>query len=69
MTIQEKCIHLVTILGYNSRQLGNVLEVSQQTADKKIKLIERNKFTEKDFEKLCQFIDNLNLEIIKLKLL
>lgn len=67
MTTQDKCLHLISLLDYNSRQAGQALEISHQTVDKKKKLQGRNKFTEKDFEKLCDFIENLNLEMIKLK--
>jgi non-homologous end joining protein Ku len=66
MTPQEKCLFIINKLGYNTRQTGEVLKVATQTVDKKMKHTNNNKFTDEDFDKLCEFIDDLKKEISKL---
>lgn len=60
---QEKCEYIIKELGYNSRQAAEVLGVSRQAVDKKIKCENKNAFTEADLKKLKKFIDDLNSDI------
>lgn len=39
--------------------------IATQTVDKKMKHTNNNKFTDEDYEKLCNFIDDLKKEMSK----
>lgn len=52
MTPHENALILIKGFEYNARQVSQVLGVTTQTIDKKIKLVNNNKFSESDFQKL-----------------
>ena len=52
MTAHENALILIKGFEYNARQVSQVLGVTTQTIDKKIKLVNNNKFSESDFQKL-----------------
>ena len=52
MTAHENSLILIKEFEYNAREVAKVLEVATQTVDKKIKLVNNNKFSESDFKKL-----------------
>ena len=51
-TPHENALILIKVFEYNARQVSQVLGVTTQTIDKKIKLVNNNKFSESDFQKL-----------------
>ena len=60
MTTHDRTIQLITVLDYNARQIAQVLGISTRGASYKLSREKGNQFTESDFEKFKNFIENLN---------
>ncbi len=59
MTTHDRTIQLITALDYNARQIAQVLGISTRGASYKLSREKGNQFTETDFEKFKNFIENL----------
>ncbi len=58
MTPHENALILIKEFNYNTREIGEILNVAPQTIEKKIKLVKYNKFSESDFQKLLFHFQN-----------
>ena len=68
MTIQEKCIYIINELELSTKQAAYAIGVSITAIVNKKKMINRNEFSEKDFEKLkTYFIKDFELKLEKLR--
>lgn len=63
ITIHDKTMLVISKLKYNSRQVAEVLEISTKGAENKMKQAGSNQFLEKDFEKIKNFLENIQKEI------
>lgn len=67
MTAQEKSLKIVATLELSSAKVALILDISRQAVDKKKKQENGNKFTDDDFKKLSDFVNQKEKEIKKLK--
>ena len=59
VTPHDRTLQLITALDYNARQIAQVLGISTRGASYKLSREKGNQFTETDFEKFKNFIENL----------